>query len=152
MITQQQFVDAVADFENLILEGNETSEAIAEAANSIGMQPADFERRLTRDMSIELRVEKIRRDTEYNRFLLAAKAVVKICKQNHCAFAGKSVFDIETKVLNIKTHLEKELARELTPHEVWKVGEMLDPFGTQLDLDPKDRRILNDLLQRQIEC
>jgi hypothetical protein len=151
MITQQQFLDAVADFEALILEGRETGDAIGDAATSIGMRPAAFQQRLAREMSIEARVEKIRRDAEYNRFLAAAGAEIEIWRRDPWAH-GTNAFDSEGKVLKIKEGLGKALGRELTEHEVWKIGELLDPFGTQLRMEPKDRRILNELLHRQIEC
>ena len=152
MITSQQFLNAVADFEGLIIDGLESDDAIIKAAESNGIDSSVLEYRLTSAISIDDRVEKIRRERDYGRFLDYAKIEVDNCKKNPRQHT-KSIFDTEGTVEVISARLQEILSRPLTEHKIWKIGQMLNPVGTHLRMTKfKDPEMTKILLRRELDC
>jgi hypothetical protein len=125
MITHQQFLDAVADFEGLIVSRWQSDAAIVEAATSNGIDPAVFQKRIAREMSIESRVEKIRRDADHDCFLAVARSEVAKCKKRKGPYRHIGLFG-EGAVDQIVEHVETTVGRPLIENEASTIEELWD--------------------------
>ena len=131
MITPKQFLDAVADFEGLVADDWEREAAISEAASCNGIDPPVFRARLTRDMSIEERVEKIRRAVDHDRFVAIAKAEVAKCKKREGAYKCTGLLEVGAEELIVES-VEAALERPQTEGEILIIEELWDPWIFEL--------------------
>lgn len=77
MSIEQQISDALSDFEALITEGWEVSDALAEAATSNSLTPENFKRRLERAGSIEEVVSEVRRRADRRKVEVQIEVLVE---------------------------------------------------------------------------
>jgi hypothetical protein len=127
VITQQQFIDAISDFEGLIGEGMEPKPALLESAKSNGLDPNIFESRLTREMTLDERVETVRRKYEHDHFMALARGEVAKCRKGEAEYKRLGGFRAGAEEAIIES-LGRTLRRTLSEHETWCVEELWSPW------------------------
>jgi len=133
---EQQLEDAAADFQALILEGMDSRQAVVEAATSNGLKSEALENRLSRTMSIEALVEKVRKDADCGRFLAVTATEIENCRKRAEKYAQLGLLGLGAEEVIAKS-VEASIGRSLTDHEVWKIGEMWNPWLSEMKLAHK---------------
>lgn len=136
MSIEQQFIDAVADFEALVLEGSDSRTALSEAAVSHGLKPEVLECRLSKAMPIEALAKKICEDADAARFIAVAQNEIEKCKKRKGPYAQLGLLALGAAEAIAKS-VEASIGRSLTDHEIWKIEEMWDPWLSELKLAHK---------------
>lgn len=128
MTIEQQRKDAIADFQALVIEEWEIGAALTEAATSNGLKPGVLESLLSREMSIDDLVEKVRREAAYSRFLAVATIEVDKVEKRTGVYSEMNLSQM-IQVMGgrgrIRENIEATIARELSNHEVCKIRDML---------------------------
>src|SRR3546814_18172395 len=91
--------------------------------------------------------------SKYERFDAAASVEIEECKKNRWKHSAANAFDTDGRVLNIAEYLASSLGRKLSDHEIWKIGELLDPSGTEIRMSKlrtnQDRQIWKTIRDRE---
>jgi hypothetical protein len=139
MTIEQRIEAAALDFEEMILEGNRLDASIAEAAQRNELKPEVLEARLSRAGSIEALAETIRRKADHDRFLAVAKVEAKKFKDGEEPYRSMalSLLDVDAHANAVAGEVQKIVRRPLQDHEVEKVGDLLNPWLTDLRLQAR---------------
>ncbi len=112
MISQQQFLDAVADFSELVAEGSEIASALTEAGQSNGVDSTVLEKRLTANQDLESIVAEIRLRAKHGAF---HRALIIEVRNYWKSIQGKTglgwIFNEPHRTGLIKSAIEARLGR-----------------------------------------
>src|SRR3546814_3658221 len=129
MTIEQRIGDAISDLQSLLSEGREIESAIQEIGSEYDLKVEALEDRAIKVLGP---LEDVFPKAKYERFYAAASVEIEECKKNRWKHSAANAFDTDGRVLNIAEYLASSLGRKLSDHEIWKIGEMLDPSGTEI--------------------
>ena len=114
MTSQQQFLDAAADFAGLIADGADPKSALQDAGRTNGVDPAVLEKRLTANEDLEAVVERIREMAKNNALHAAIVIETKNYWKNMPKNAGLGwIFNRDHTTSLIKSAVETRLGRPI---------------------------------------